>query len=294
MRELGLTNGFGSSSPTSSTCSAISRPAACAATACCGPSTCTSTRRCSTWHGAARSSPASAATRLSAARAGRRPVAVLRGTAAAADRATCRGSACCARRGPSGERSSLGAARNRSRGSRPRPPARSYAAGPRIRRESRAAPGSPSAPSGSARDPRRSRQSRSARGGCRHLGRPSPSGPRLPRCRRGGRGRRRLAGPEPRHAGPVRRRAPHAAARANEQGTLRRRLLGIAKPQLSPVRGRTSRPTRRWSIRRALTRTWAEPEPDAHSFLLLQAAWLDGEGDSLLDQRSVHKMPVHA
>ena len=46
--------------------------------------------------------------------------------------------------------------------------------------------------------------------------------------------------------------------------------------------------------RQALTRTWAEPEPDAHSFLLLQAAWLDREENSLLDQRLVHKMPVHA
>jgi hypothetical protein len=45
--------------------------------------------------------------------------------------------------------------------------------------------------------------------------------------------------------------------------------------------------------RRALKRAWAEPEPDAHSFLLLQAAWLTG-GGSLLDQRSVHSTSDHA
>jgi asparagine synthase (glutamine-hydrolysing) len=44
----------------------------------------------------------------------------------------------------------------------------------------------------------------------------------------------------------------------------------------------------------ALERAWAQSEPDAHSFLLLQAAWLHTEKSSLLDQRSVHNVSVHA
>ena len=43
-----------------------------------------------------------------------------------------------------------------------------------------------------------------------------------------------------------------------------------------------------------LARLWAEPEPDAHTFLLLQAAWLERHGQAQLDDRPVARIPSAA
>ena len=37
----------------------------------------------------------------------------------------------------------------------------------------------------------------------------------------------------------------------------------------------------------ALRATWSAPEPDAHTYLLLQAAWLEGAKNGHLDVRGV-------
>ena len=44
----------------------------------------------------------------------------------------------------------------------------------------------------------------------------------------------------------------------------------------------------------ALARLWAGPEPDAHTFLLLQAAWLERHGQAQLDDRPVARIPSAA
>ena len=42
----------------------------------------------------------------------------------------------------------------------------------------------------------------------------------------------------------------------------------------------------------ALERVWAESEPDAHTYLLVQAAWLDCQDSARLDHRPVHEAAI--
>ena len=205
-----------------------------------------------------------------------RSMAVLSGGRAAATHATCRAWPCSLRRGPFGARSWFAALRSPSPGSGQRPPGRSRGHGPRTRRpsprgwHSRLRASRPAARSGWAL-PSLERLAADAAATIAH---PLLDPRFLAALAAAGGSVAGLTAPTAMRAlfdGVL----PSELAVALEQGALRRRVLGRPQPQLSPGHGPVRRPIRRWSIARALRQVWSQDEPDAHTYLLMQAAWLE-------------------